>query len=62
MIHATIERELQRMQLEHTGEHLPLERILEVLHDEEVAPPPFFRRIDVPSIKQFATPGLSERG
>jgi hypothetical protein len=43
-----IERALQQMQVEHAGEHLPLEHILEVLHDEEVAPPPFFRRIDAP--------------
>lgn len=54
---ATIERELQRMQLEYPGEHLPLEHILEVLHYEEVAPPPFLRRIDVPNIKRFVTPG-----
>lgn len=30
-----IERTLQQMQAAHPGEHLPLEDILEVLHDEE---------------------------
>lgn len=45
-----IERALQRVQVEHAEEHLALERILEVLHDEEVAPPPFFRRVDVPNL------------
>lgn len=32
-----IERVLQQMQAEHTGEHLPLEDILAALHEEEVA-------------------------
>lgn len=51
-----IERTLQRMQIEHPGEHLPLEQILEALHDEDVPPPPFLRRIDVPPLGDLTQP------
>jgi hypothetical protein len=54
-----IERELQRMQAEHSEEHLPLEHLLQILHDEEVNPPPFFRRIDVPTLAARFTPQFS---
>lgn len=46
----TIERAFHVMQAASPEEHLPLEAILEALHDEEYPPPPFFRRIDVPGI------------
>jgi hypothetical protein len=51
-----IERVLQEVQAEHAGEHLPLEKILEVLHDEEVQPAPFLRRIDVPPLGDLKSP------
>lgn len=51
-----IERELQRVQAEHAGEHLPLEQILEALHEAEVNPLPFFRRIDVPILAARVSP------
>jgi len=46
-----IERTLLRMQAERAGEHLPLEDILNALHDEEYAPPPFLRLPDVLPMK-----------
>jgi hypothetical protein len=49
-VNCAIERELQRMQSENPENHLPLEYILEVLHDEEYAEPPFSRRVDVPRL------------
>lgn len=45
-----VERALLALQVEHTGEHLPMESILGVLHDEEYAPPSFFRNVDGPRL------------
>jgi len=33
----TVERALQQIQMEHPGEHLPMEKFLRVIHDEEYA-------------------------
>jgi hypothetical protein len=48
-----IEHELLRVQAAHAEEHLPLEKILEALHEAEVNPAPFLRRIDVPSLGAY---------
>ena len=45
-----IERNLQRMQADATGDHLPLEDILSVLHDEEFAQSPLLRGDDLPFV------------
>lgn len=41
----TVERALQCIQTEHTGEHLPMEKFLRAIHDEEYAPGPFLRHV-----------------
>jgi len=39
----TVERALQRIQAEHPGEHLPMEKFLRAIHDEEYDAGPLFR-------------------
>lgn len=49
------------MQAANPEEHLPLEVILEALHDEEYLPPPFFRSPKVPLLDFHASVVWYER-